>query len=189
MKNIGILAVSIMLCTLVATTATGIEPTPGQSESRWPHEIRAGLLAHDVDGLWSGSRKESGVDFNVEIIFSRPSFYLLLGSVSPNLGLSVNDRGDTSKLYGGLLWELEMKSGLFLDLGVGAAVHDGDLETNEQDKKELGSRLLFRIPIELGYALNERHRVSIAFDHVSNASLAHANEGLDTVGLRYGYRF
>ncbi len=68
-------------------------------------------------------------------------------------------------------------------------MHDGKLETNEEDKKELGSHILLRIPIEIGYMLNERHRVSIAFDHVSNANLSSPNEGLDTFGLRYAYHF
>ena len=189
MKKIGILAAVTVFCNLVATPACGLEPTPDQSESSWLHEIRVGVLAHDVDGLWSGFREEGGVDFNAEIIFGYPSFSLMFGTVHPNFGLSVNDRGDTSKLYAGVLWEFEMKSGLFLNLGVGAAVHNGESETSEEDKKELGSRVLFRIPIELGYALTKRHAVSIMFDHVSNASLADPNEGLDTLGLRYGYRF
>lgn len=189
MKKIAARTAFMLLCTLVARPASGIESTPVTSEPGWLYEIRLGVLAHDVDGLWSGLRKEGGADFNAEIIFRNPSFPLLLGTVRPNSGLTVNNRGDTSKVYSGLLWEFEMKSGMFLNLGVGAAVHDGELETREEDKKGLGSRVLFRIPIELGYELNKRHRVSIAFDHVSNASLAHPNEGLDTLGLRYGYRF
>ena len=189
MKNIGIPAAMIVLYSLMATNACGIEPNPNQSESVWLHEIRAGVLAHDVDGLWSGSRKESGVDFNAEIIFTRTIFYLGPGIVRPNLGLSVNDQGDTSKLYAGMLWELEMKSGMFLNLGVGVAAHNGESETSEEDKKELGSRVLFRIPIELGYALSKNHAVSVMFDHISNAYLERPNEGLDTLGLRYGYRF
>ena len=189
MKIIAGLAAFMLLCTLVALPASGIESTPNRSEPGWLYEIRVGVLAHDVDGLWSDLRKEGGVDFNAEIIFKHPSFPLLLGTVRPNSGLSINNRGDTSKVYGGLLWEIEMKSGMFLNLGVGAAVHDGKLETSEEDKKELGSRVLLRIPIEFGYELNRRHRVSIGFDHISNASLAHPNEGLDTFGLRYGYRF
>ena len=28
----------------------------------WVYEMRAGLLAHDVDDLWSRSRREDGVD-------------------------------------------------------------------------------------------------------------------------------
>jgi lipid A 3-O-deacylase len=189
MNNVAGLAAFMLLCILVATPASGIESTPDKSEPGWLYEIRAGVLAHDVDRLWSGFQEESGVDFNAEVIFRHPSFPLLLGTVRPNSGLSINNRGDTSKVYAGLLWELEMKSGMFLSLGIGVAVHDGELETNQEDKKRLGSRVLFRIPIEVGYALNRHHRVSIAFDHVSNAHLASPNQGLDTLGLRYGYRF
>ena len=189
MKSITGLAAFMLLCTLMAIPARGNESTLNRSEPGWLYEIRVGVLAHDVDGLWSGLRKEGGVDFNAEIIYRHPSFPLLLGTVRPNSGLSINNRGYTSKVYGGLLWEIEMKSGMFLTLGVGAAVHDGELETSKEDKKELGSRVLIRIPIEFGYELNRRHRVSIGFDHVSNASLANPNEGLDTLGLRYGYRF
>jgi hypothetical protein len=29
----------------------------------------------------------------------------------------------------------------------------------------------------------------VTFDHISNAELASPNEGLDTLGVRYGYRF
>ncbi len=82
-----------------------------------------------------------------------------------------------------------MPSGIFMNVGVGAALHDGELEVGRDDKKALGSRLLFRIPIEVGYAMNRHHRLSIAFAHVSNAYLADPNEGLDTLGFRYSYRF
>jgi hypothetical protein len=155
----------------------------------WLHAIRAGVLKHDVDDLWSGTRKEGGVDLNAEIIFSRPSFSSLSRNLRPNIGASINTQGDTSKIYGGILWELAAKSGVFLNLGIGAAVHNGELDTRQEDKKSLGSRVLFRIPIEIGYSLSEHHQISILFDHVSNGFLVDPNEGLDTLGLRYGYRF
>lgn len=189
MKNIEILSVVIILFVVLTTPSIGFESTYGQIEPPLLYEIRTGVLVHDVDGLWSGSQKESGVDYNFEIILSRPSFPFLLGTVYPSSGLSINNRGNTNKLYLGLLWEREIKSGVFLNLGIGAAWHDGNLETSDRDKKELGSRFLFRIPIEIGYALNKHHRLSIAFDHISNAYLAHPNEGMDSLGLRYGYRF
>ncbi|MCG6910103.1 MAG: acyloxyacyl hydrolase [Deltaproteobacteria bacterium] len=69
------------------------------------------------------------------------------------------------------------------------ALHDGELETNGEDKKALGSRLLFRIPVELGLFITDHHGLSIMLDHVSNAYLASPNEGLDTIGFRYTYRF
>jgi len=184
-----ILLLLVMLFIGMAMPASADEPMAEKNEVDYLHVIRAGVLAHDVDDLWSGTRKEGGVDLNIEIIFNSPSFSLMSGNVRPNLGLSINTQGDTSKLYGGILWELETKSGIFLDLGIGVAVHDGKLDTNQEDKKSLGSRVLFRFPIEIGYSIAKHHQISILFDHISNAFLVHPNEGLDTLGLRYGYRF
>ncbi len=148
-----------------------------------------GVLVHDVDNLWSHSRKEDGVDLNAELILAYPDWQLLAGRIHSNLGASVNTQGDTSKVYGGLLWEYQFDSGIFLNLGLGGAVHDGRLDTDRDDTKSLGSRILFRIPIEIGYAAKRHHRISIMFDHISNGYLANPNQGLDTLGLRYGYRF
>ncbi len=30
---------------------------------------------------------------------------------------------------------------------------------------------------------------AVLFDHISNANLAVPNEGMDSLGIRYGYRF
>lgn len=54
-------------------------------------------------------------------------------------------------------------------------MHDGELETSDDDKKELGSRVLFRIPTEMGLFIAGLHGVSIMFDHISNAYLAEPN--------------
>jgi len=152
-------------------------------------EIKIGLLYHDPDHLWSQQRKEDGLDLNFETVFAKPSIEKLKGKLMPNFGVSINTSGDTSKLYGGIIWEHIFNQNIFLNLGIGAAVHNGELETDDNNKKELGSRILFRIPIEIGYILDDHHRISLAFDHVSNAWLANENEGLDTIGLRYGYVF
>jgi len=77
----------------------------------------------------------------------------------------------------------------FANSGIGLAVHDGDLDSDDRDKKQLGSKLLFRIPIEIGISFGEHHRLSVMFDHISNAYLASPNEGLDTIGIRYGLQF
>ena len=153
------------------------------------HELRFGALAHDVDGLWSGSRREEGVDLNFEMVFAQPSAKLPVGVLRPNLGVSANPSGDTSKLYGGVLWQIDFDSGVFFDLGLGVAAHNGETDSIKPGHKRLGSRLQFRIPIELGYTPDGHNRFSIMFDHISNANLADPNEGLDTLGLRYGYTF
>jgi len=152
------------------------------------NEVKFGVLHHDTDGLWSGFNRESGVDINVEAIFS-PSYDILGGKIRPAVGASINTSSDTSKLYGGLRWQYEDASGLFFGLGVGAAVHNGDTDLKSADRKALGSKLLFHIPIEIGYRMDDKHALSVYFDHVSNAYTQDANEGMDTLGLRYGYRF
>ena len=67
----------------------------------WLHEIKFGVLHHDPGSLWSNFRRESGVDLNLEAIFS-PHIQVLGGTIRPALGGSINTVGDTSKLYAGM---------------------------------------------------------------------------------------
>lgn len=152
-------------------------------------EIRFGLAAHDVDGLWSGASKEDGADLIAEVIFRRSLFRLFSATAYPQLGASINTRGYTSQVYGGLVLRWELPAAFFFSTGCGLALHNGERDTTASDQKSLGSRVLFRIPIEIGYAVNRHHCVGLEFAHVSNAYLASPNEGLDTIGLVYGYRF
>jgi len=152
-------------------------------------EIRCGVAVHDVDGLWSGSSKEKGPDVHVEAIFDRPLFRLFSAGAYPDVGASVNTHGDTSKIFGGLLLQWEPSGPFFFSTGLGLALHNGKRDTASPDRKSLGSRVLFRVPVEIGYAITRRHRIMMLFDHVSNADLAHPNEGMDTLGIVYGYRF
>lgn len=154
----------------------------------WLHEVKLGVLYHDIGGMWSGFRRESGADFNLEAILS-PQYKILGGFIRPALGGSVNTAGDTSKIYSGIRWQYDHASGIFFGVGFGGAVHNGDLHLRHNDRKALGSRVLFYIPIEIGYRVGARSSLSVYFDHVSNANFADANEGMDTLGGRYGYRF
>ena len=181
--------VAFLIGLLAATPAIAADPSQPPDPGGYFYRAFFGVLAHDVDGLWSGTRKEDGVDINGEIVFCRTGMSVLAGTLRPNLGLSVNSQGDTGKFYGGVLWEINTPNGFFFVSGLGAAVHNGKLDTDDKDKKSLGSRILFRIPIEVGFQITARHSLSIMFDHVSNASLASSNEGLDTIGFRYGYSF
>jgi hypothetical protein len=150
-------------------------------------EVRGGVLAHDVPDLWAGFSLESGIDINAEVLIGR-GLPVLGGTIRPALGASVNTEGDTSRAYIDARWEIEFER-VFLGLGLGAAIHDGELDASAPDRKALGSRVLFHIPIELGYRLDARNSISVYFEHVSNWDLADANEGLDAIGVRYGHRF
>lgn len=183
-------------------------PLPMPEKSGWRKifsEIRIGALAHDI-GPFS-SREEDGVDANIELLFASPSFMSVLWSPRPTLGVSVNSQGDTSQVYLGLTWEYQHSSGWFASFGFGGMAHDGHLVGDAkgvQQGKSLGCRFLFRESIDIGYRFAGGHSLMAHLDHSSNASLcekntsdgtAHGrhdvvlNEGLESVGLRYGYKF
>lgn len=181
-RFIGVLASSLGYV-ISSTGYAGEWRAPG-----WLYETKFGVLHHDTGSLWSGFRRESGVDINLEAIFS-PHAKLLGGAIRPAFGGSVNIAGDTSKLYTGFRWQYEHVNGMFVGIGLGGVIHNGKLGLQQNDRKALGSRVLFHIPIEIGCRFDASSALSVYFDHVSNANLADANEGMDTLGLRYGYRF
>lgn len=153
-------------------------------------EVKLGVLYHDVPELWSGFKLEpTSADINVEVLL-KPSFpALFFGTIRPVVGGTINTSGATSHGYAGLRWQAELGSGFFLGVGLGAAVHDGHLVPDSPERKALGSRVLFHIPAEIGYRLDAHNSLSVYFEHTSNAGLANHNEGMDRLGLRYGYRF
>ncbi len=179
-----------LLAALALLTGLALTDTALAQDTNVPRglEFRGGVLAHDVPGLWSGFRLESGIDINAELLFGS-GFPILGGAIRPAIGATVNTAGDTSKAYIDARWEIEGPSGIFLGLGLGAAVHDGLLDPTDPDRKALGSRILFHIPIEIGWRFNERNSISVYFEHISNGFIADSNEGLDSIGVRYGYRF
>lgn len=153
-------------------------------------EIRGGLLAHDVSGLWSGSHEESGVDINLELLFRQVGPQVMDGIIRPAVGASINNVGDTSHYYVDVLWEKRLDNGLFFDIGLGLAWHDGDKEmVTDTSRKQLGTRFQFHVPIDVGFTFLDRHRLALSFQHLSNAGLGDENEGLDTLGLRYSILF
>lgn len=153
-------------------------------------EVKFGLLAHDVH-IFSSSRKEDGVDINGEILFNLPSnsFFSLFGSPRFHLGGSVNSEGDTDQGYFGLTWDYKSDMGFFVEGSFGGAVHDGKLDIYSRERKSLGSQVLFRLSASVGYQFNKHHSLAVMVDHISNAGLASPNEGMDNVGVRYGFQF
>jgi hypothetical protein len=153
------------------------------------HELSIGVLAHDVPDLWSGFRKEpSSADINVEAKLS-PSMAAFFGTMRPAIGATISTEGHTSHAYIDARVTNDLSDRLFIGWGVGAAVHDGNTGPHDPQRKALGSQLLFHIPFEIGFRLDGRSSVSAYFEHTSNANTQRYNEGMDRLGVRYGYRF
>ena len=174
--------------------ALALLAVPGAASAQLVDEVRLGVLAHDI-GLFGGNA-EDGVDLNAEVRFVSPSFLRWAFSPRPHLGVSINTNGATDQVYFGLTWTATLfrdvivrGDGLFVELALGGAVHDGKIDTIRTDRKSLGSRVLFREAFEIGWAFTPSQSISLMFDHVSNANLADRNEGLDNFGVRYGMKF
>lgn len=152
-------------------------------------ELKLGALYHDPGDLWSGFRREpQSVDVNIEVLLT-PYIDVLGGRLRPAIGASINTSGGTSKGYVDARFEIEGASGLFLAIGLGAAIHDGNITPTDPTRKALGSRILFHIPAEIGWRWDGHNSISVYFEHVSNGYTQDYNEGLDSIGMRYGYRF
>jgi lipid A 3-O-deacylase len=158
------------------------------------HHVSFGYLAHDVSGLWSGSRIETAATAdNLDMVFA-PHIDLLGGTIRPALGGTITNGSGTSYGYGDARFEIEGPLRTFFGVGLGLAVHDGSLQpeqtASEHRKKALGSRALFHVPLEIGVTPTPSIRLSAYFEHVSNGWLGTSvNEGMDNLGLRIGYAF
>jgi lipid A 3-O-deacylase len=180
----------VALALLAGAVAPWSDPAQaGEPLAGFISEVKVGALWHDPGDLWSGFRRESeSVDINLEVLLS-PRLPLRLGYLSPAVGASINTDGGTSKAYVDARWQVEAPSGIFFGLGLGAAIHDGEIDPVDPTKKALGSRVLFHIPAEIGWRWDGRNSISVYFEHISNGYTRDSNEGLDSLGARYGYRF
>jgi lipid A 3-O-deacylase len=189
---VPLVQLTLVLCALVAGLA---DPAPA-ADLQWIDEAKLGLLAHDVRLLGLGHPGETGADVNVELLFPSPGFLRVLGAPRPHLGGTINTAGKTNDVYGGLTWSgrpwrplLALPDALFIAGSLGGGIHDGYLNTAPPERKRLGSRLLFRESVEVGYQLTPRLSVSVVLDHLSNAGLAARNQGLTNLGARLGVHF
>jgi len=157
-------------------------------------EVKIGALAHDVGFL--GHHRESGADINLELLFASPDILRYIWHPRPHFGADINSDGKTSNYYAGLTWggtfyepHWSRGDGFFALLSVGGSVNDGKISTTDPTRKSLGSHVLFKEGLDLGYKLNDVVSIAAYIDHISNANLANRNEGITNVGARVGYKF
>ena len=172
-------------------------PAGALAQTKLVDEIKIGALAHDVGFLTH--HVETGTDVNVEMLFTPPDIFRVIGSPRPHIGADINTAGNTSDGYFGLTWGITLIQNLFGGGGavfangsLGGAIQDGYLTSPvppPPGRKLLGSRILFRESAELGYQINPTVSVSAILDHISNANLAPRNAGITSAGARLGFKF
>ena len=182
---------------LVLAAILTLPSAPAAAQAGLVDEVKIGALAHDVGFL--GHHVESGADVNLELLFVSPDLLRVIGSPRPHIGADINTDGNTSDGYFGLTWGFTLihgvlapGDGIFFNGSLGGAIHDGSPLTGAVQPpghKLLGSRILFRESLELGYQINPTVSVSALLDHISNANLAPRNAGITSAGARLGFRF
>ena len=147
------------------------------------YAVKAGVLSHSTGPISNGI--ESGIDINAEVLFQEKFL-----KAHPAVGVDINTNNDTSFMYCGLAWEDRFFKHLLLGIFVGLSSHNGDIKNNHEDKRQLGSRVLLRGAIDIGYYLNKNSSISFIYDHYSHLGLLDKrNQGNDNLGLRLGYYF
>ncbi|MEH6469701.1 MAG: acyloxyacyl hydrolase [Halopseudomonas sp.] len=143
--------------------------------------LRVGALAHSVGPLSDGD--ESGADINLELMFPRnPQTHHYWGRMITGTNLNLNH--ETSQIYIARAWQLGLPVSLVLEYQFGFSIHNGELDSADSDRRQLGSRLLFRNALELGWRWDS-NRISVIYDHASNAGLLEErNQGIDNIGIR-----
>lgn len=171
-------------------------------------EVFAGVYAHDVDDGISYGKFEEGA----QIVFGARTTALdelaFLGKPRVHLLAGVNTSGGTNYIATGLAWRFNINERLYVQPGIGLAIHDGRVNLPSPDepgltpeerlkrlrdfqtKLDLGSRVLFEPELSVGWKATRRLSVELSWIHVSHAKLAgDYNPGLGDVGIRLLYRY
>lgn len=172
---------SVSRC-LLLTLLLGLTASPllARDESKGA-ELRLGLLAHSYGPVSAGI--ESGADLNLELLLApNPRRHPLWGRLL--FGANLNLQGATGQVYVGRGWQLTLPWSFEAEYQLSGALHNGELNGNNPERRQLGSRVLLRNAFELGWRW-EGYRLSVIYDHASTADLIGTrNQGLDNVGLR-----
>lgn len=171
-------------------------------------EVYAGVYAHDVDDGISYGKFEDGT----QIVFGARTTSLdelaFLGKPRVHLLAGVNTSGGTNYVASGLAWRFHVTERLYVQPGIGLAIHDGRVNLPSPDEPgitpeerlkrlrdfetrlDLGSRVLFEPELSVGWKATPRLSVELTWIHLSHGKLAgDYNPGLGDVGVRLLYRY
>jgi hypothetical protein len=120
----------------------------------------------------------------------------------------VNTAGGIDYLATGLGWRFDVTRRLYIQPGIGVAIHDGHVNlpspdepgitpqerlkrlADYQTKLDLGSRVLFEPELSIGWKATRRLSVELSWIHLSHGKLAgDYNPGVADVGVRLAYRY
>ncbi|MGE0741553.1 MAG: acyloxyacyl hydrolase [Hyphomonadaceae bacterium] len=166
-------------------------------------EVHVGVMQHNICVTnCKNADKEDGPNVEFQVSFDSPTWLDWAASPQPYLIASVNTAGETSYAGFGLEWRWDFAENWALEPGVGYVIHDG--ETNNpfangtpeaaafaEEHVLLGSEDLFRTSLALTYDFEGPWEAQVLFEHLSHGQILGngRNQGLDNIGIRFGYQF
>jgi hypothetical protein len=153
-------------------------------------ELRFGVMA----SIQSGDTREDGLFTSATVFFdpfdAAGAQTLTDHILHPRLhaGAIMSTSGETSQVFAGFTWTVDVTDRFFLDLGFGGALNNATLH-DAQDGPSVGCHALFHESLAAGYKLDATWRIMATLDHSSNANLCHDNDGLSYAGISIGRKF
>jgi lipid A 3-O-deacylase len=175
---------SFRLFAICSVFAVSIVLARAEAATNGPLELRLGVLSHDPGGPESGTADLAG---DVLIALPGPRHWAM-----PRLQIGgiLNLAGRTNVAHAGLSWQFPITNRVFIETGLGLAVHDGATgRASAHGQSAMGCRYAFRETLGLGYRLGSGWNVVASVEHLSNGGLCARNRGLTHAGLRMGYAF
>jgi hypothetical protein len=151
-------------------------------------ELRLGVAAYDT-GIFS-THDFDGAVINGELLFPSPDFLSVIGSPRPAIGVDIATEPDAIHFaYLDLNWDAHFTDRLYATWSLGGAVTSANDLDHSTRYKNLGCRVLFHLGAGLGYDLSGHASIELYADHFSNADLCTPNNGAESAGIRFAYRF
>lgn len=196
------------LGTLLALTALSAATTftalaPANAQEAIIDELRFGGTWAQPDWLDNNHTEGDQAGINVEVLFKPVNIDFLnlfddpgQGFVSElinprfHLGAMGNlDEDGTSYAYAGLTWHFAVTNSFFVEAGFGGALNNGS-DVPTATRAGIGSNLLFRESIGLGFNVTENMTIIAQYEHLSHRDLAgSANRGLNNISMKVGFKF
>jgi hypothetical protein len=144
-------------------------PASAQNSPLWQDYVTPYVGAFNI----LDDDEDTSGQFGVEYRFRQWNY-----GIRPTVGVNIDWDGG-AYAYGGFNWEIPLSDSFLLipNFMVGA-YHEGG-------SKDLGGALEFRSGIEVAYQCQNKHRIGLAFNHISNASIYDKNPGAEALLLTY----
>ncbi len=153
---------------ILAFTASLGAAAPARADGDDPSFLVFGLGYYDMN-----KQDNTAVDFRIEYRHGE-KFWIF----KPWVGVEGTSDG---AVYGaaGVLIDVYFGKRVVLTPSFGAGLYA------EGSGKDLGHVVEFRSQIELAYRFDDRSRLGLAFSHISNASIADDNPGVEILNIYY----